>query len=81
MAEEEQEEQEEQQEDENKRIRPRERALGQKKPFRHPCVVPRDKDVIFRMRASLLYRPAKALCSKSKLGSYFSFDKSNIVNR
>ena len=31
MAEEEQEEQEEQQEDENKRIRPRERALGQKK--------------------------------------------------
>ena len=30
MAEEEQEEQEEQQEDENKRIRPRERALGQK---------------------------------------------------
>ena len=31
MAEEEQEEQEEQQEDENKRIRPRERALGQKR--------------------------------------------------
>ena len=31
MAEEEQEEQEEQEEDENKHIRPRERALGQKK--------------------------------------------------
>ena len=49
-------------------------ALLRKKIFRRPCVVPRDKDVIFRMRASLLYRPAKALCSKSKLVSYFCLD-------
>ena len=52
-------------------------VFSRKKSFWRPCVVPRDKDVIFRMRASLLYRPAMALCSKLKLGSYFCFDKSN----